>query len=125
MQRIVSIEDEVDMLDLMALILTRKGFEFHSAQSGLEGLKLIEQVQPDLILLDLMMPDMIGWEVYDRLKAAPQTHAIPVLIVTARTQSDPRLVAFQEQTTIDDLITKPFGPSQLVEKVMAILKRTP
>ena len=85
--RVVCIEDEPEMIDLVRLILSREGFEVVGAPGGIEGLNIIEDLQPDLVLLDLMMPDMDGWEVYQRMKSNPNTSHIPVIVVTARAQS--------------------------------------
>ncbi|MDZ4764918.1 MAG: response regulator [Chloroflexota bacterium] len=120
--RIVSIEDESDMIELIRLILVRRGYIVVSANGGREGLRVVAAIKPDLVLLDLMMPDMDGWEVYARLKDNDATKSIPVIIVTARAQYKERLIAIHE-TGVDDYIIKPFGPAQLVEMVERILTR--
>lgn len=119
--RVVCIEDEPEMIDLIKLILLRDGFEVFGAAGGMEGLQLVEDLQPKLVLLDLMMPDMDGWEVYQRLKANPNTRQIPVIVLTARAQSIDKVLGLHI-AKVDDYITKPFGPSDLlksVEKVIA------
>ena len=68
-KRILCIEDEPEMIDLIRLILSRRGFEVVGAAGGVEGIKLVREMLPDLVLLDLMMPDMDGWEVYQQMKA--------------------------------------------------------
>ncbi len=118
--RVVCIEDEPDMIDLVQLILSRKGFEVLGASGGYEGLQAIEKFQPDLILLDLMMPDMDGWEVYQRIKSNSNTNKIPVIIVTAKAQSIDRMLGLHI-AKVDDYITKPFGPSELVSSVEKVL----
>jgi len=65
-KRILCVEDEPEMIDLIRLILSRRGFEVHGAAGGVEGVRLIRELHPDLVLLDLMMPDMDGWEVYQQ-----------------------------------------------------------
>lgn len=122
--RIVSIEDEIDMIDLIRLILMRRGYEVIGAQGGREGLRIVHEQKPDLIMLDLMMPDIDGWEVYTQLKADPNTQMIPVLIVTARAQFKDRLV-FVRQSGLDDYIIKPFGPGQLIDSVERLLVHQP
>lgn len=122
--RIVSIEDEIDMIDLIRLILIRRGYEVIGAQGGREGLRIVQEQKPDLILLDLMMPDIDGWEVYTQLKADPNTQMIPVLIVTARAQFKDRLVLVR-QSGLDDYVIKPFGPGQLVDSVERLLAHQP
>src|ERR1041385_2477760 len=86
-KRVVCIEDEPEMIDLVKLILSRKGFEVVGAMGGREGLEAIQAEKPDLVLLDLMMPDMDGWEVYQKIKANDATRHIPVIVVTAKAQS--------------------------------------
>ena len=76
---ILCVEDEPEMIDLMRLILGRRGFEVKGASGGVEGLKMIREEKPDLVLLDLMMPDMDGWEVYQQMKADEKTKGIPVI----------------------------------------------
>ncbi len=84
---ILCVEDEPEMIDLMRLILGRRGFEVKGAAGGVEGLRMIREELPDLVLLDLMMPDMDGWEVYQQMKADEKTKGIPVIVVTAKAQS--------------------------------------
>lgn len=117
---IICVEDEPDMIDLIRLILSRRGFEVKGAAGGVEGLRLIRQEPPDLILLDLMMPDMDGWEVYHQLKADEATKHIPVIVVTARAQSIDRLLGLRI-AKVDDYITKPFSPQDLMNSVEKVL----
>lgn len=120
--RVVCIEDEPEMIDLVKLILSRKGFEVIGASGGLVGLHTIEQLQPDLVLLDLMMPDMDGWEVYQKMKANTSIRDIPVIVVTAKAQSIDRMLGLHI-AKVDDYITKPFGPSELLNSVERVLAR--
>lgn len=122
MIRVVCIEDEPDMIELLRLVLGRLDFEVHGACGGREGLEAVERLSPQLILLDIMLPEMDGWEVYSHLKANPQTHDIPVIIVTARAQAAERLAALRE-AGVDDYVTKPFGPTELLESVERVLSR--
>src|SRR5690554_2490426 len=121
-EKVVCIEDEREMIDLVQLILTRRGYEVHGALGGREGLALIEAVQPDLVLLDLMMPDMDGWEVYQQMKANEAMKDIPVIIVTAKAQNIDKVLGLHI-AKVDDYITKPFGPSELLESVARILQQ--
>lgn len=114
MARILSIEDDGEMSMLVEMILTRSGHEVARAGNGLQGMQLIESFQPDLILLDLMMPDVDGWDVYRFVK--DQVPHIPVIIVTARAQTAEKQVALNI-SQVDDYITKPFTPQQLIESV--------
>lgn len=120
--RILCIEDEREMVELMRLLLTRRGYEFLGARGGNEGLQIALDQQPDLILLDIMMPDMNGWHVYHRLKHDDRTARIPVIVVTANAKSDEQLTALRE-AKVDDYITKPFGPTQLLDSIERSLTR--
>lgn len=120
--RVVCIEDEPEMIDLVRLILSREGFEVVGAPGGMEGLHTVEDLQPKLVLLDLMMPDMDGWEVYQRLKANPHTNHIPVIVVTARAQSIDKVLGLHI-AKVDDYITKPFGPAELLKSVSKVLAK--
>jgi two-component system response regulator VicR len=119
-KRVVCIEDEPEMIDLVRLILGRKGFDVIGANGGIEGLEVVKAEKPDLVLLDLMMPDMDGWEVYQQLKADPVLSEIPVVVVTAKAQSIDKVLGLHI-AKVDDYITKPFGPQELLESVEKIL----
>lgn len=118
--RIVCIEDEPEMIDLIRLILGRRGFELIGAVGGREGLETVRQVKPDLVLLDLMMPDMDGWEIYQHMKADEELRNIPVIIVTAKAQSIDKVLGLHI-AKVDDYITKPFGPQELIDSVNRVL----
>jgi DNA-binding response OmpR family regulator len=118
---ILCVEDEPEMIDLIRLILGRRGFEVKGAAGGIEGLKMIRQNPPDLVLLDLMMPDMDGWEVYQQMKADEKTKNIPVIVVTAKAQSIDRVLGLHI-AKVDDYITKPFSPQDLMNSVDKVLK---
>jgi DNA-binding response OmpR family regulator len=118
--RVVCIEDEPEMIDLVSLILGRKGFDVIGANGGVEGLETVRKEKPDLILLDLMMPDMDGWEVYQQIKADEELRQIPVIVVTAKAQSIDKVLGLHI-AKVDDYITKPFGPQELLESVEKIL----
>jgi two-component system, OmpR family, response regulator VicR len=119
-KRILCIEDEPDMIDLIRLILARHGYDFDSAPGGEEGLRKVRETLPDLVLLDLMMPDMDGWEVYQQIKADEKTRETPVIIVTAKAQKIDKVLGLQI-AKVDDYIAKPFSPAELVESVQRIL----
>ncbi len=121
--RLVCIEDEPEMIDLVRLILGRKGFEVIGANGGVEGLETVRREKPDLVLLDLMMPDMDGWEVYQQIKADEELRNIPVVVVTAKAQSIDKVLGLHI-AKVDDYITKPFGPQELLESVEKILGMT-
>jgi two-component system response regulator VicR len=119
-KRVVCIEDEPEMIDLVRLILGRKGYDVIGANGGIEGLDAVRRERPDIILLDLMMPDMDGWEVYQQIKADPELKHIPVVVVTAKAQSIDKVLGLHI-AKVDDYITKPFGPQELLESIEKIL----
>ena len=115
-KHILCIEDEPEMIDLIRLILGRRGFEVIGAAGGKEGLEKVRKDPPDLILLDLMMPDMDGWEVYQQIKADEKTKDIPVIVVTAKAQSIDKVLGLHI-AKVDDYIAKPFSPQDLLNSV--------
>ena len=115
-KHIICIEDEPEMIDLIRLILGRRGFNVIGAAGGKEGLEKVRQEPPDLILLDLMMPDMDGWEVYQQIKADDKTKNIPVIVVTAKAQSIDKVLGLHI-AKVDDYIAKPFSPQELLASV--------
>jgi two-component system response regulator VicR len=119
-KKVVCVEDEPEIIDLIRLILGRKGFDLTGATGGLEGLEAIRRVKPDLVLLDLMMPDMDGWEVYQQMKADPELKNIPVIVVTAKAQSIDKILGLHI-AKVDDYVTKPFGPQELLQSVERVL----
>jgi DNA-binding response OmpR family regulator len=119
-RKIVCIEDEREMIDLVKLILSRYGYEVIGADGGRSGLETIRNHKPDLVLLDLMMPDMDGWEVYQQMKADEEMKDIPVVVVTAKAQSIDKVLGLHI-AKVDDYITKPFGPEELRASIERIL----
>ncbi|HDQ71825.1 MAG TPA: response regulator transcription factor [Chloroflexi bacterium] len=117
---VVCIEDEPEMIDLVKLILGRKGFDLVGAVGGREGLETVRKLRPDLVLLDLMMPDMDGWEVYQQMKADDELKGIPVIVVTAKAQSIDKVLGLHI-AKVDDYVTKPFGPQELLQSVNKVL----
>lgn len=119
-RQVVCIEDELEMIDLIRLILGRKGFEVIGAEGGKQGLETIREIKPDLVLLDLMMPDMDGWEVYQQIKADSEIRDTPVIVVTAKAQSIDKVLGLHI-AKVDDYISKPFSPQELMESVEKVL----
>jgi DNA-binding response OmpR family regulator len=117
---VVCIEDEQEMIELVKLILGRQQIEVHGALGGREGLERIAEIKPDLVLLDLMMPEMDGWEVFQKMKASDDMREIPVIVVTAKAQSIDRVLGLHI-ARVDDYITKPFGPQELLDSVRRVL----
>jgi len=122
-KHILCIEDEPEMIDLIRLILGRRGFKVSGAAGGKAGLQAVRDELPDLVLLDLMMPDMDGWEVYQQMKAEEQTRLIPVIVVTARAQSIDKVLGIHI-AKVDDYIAKPFSPQELLTSVEKVLGQT-
>ncbi len=120
LRKVVCIEDELEMIELVKLILDRNKFEVTGAVGGQEGLDKISEIKPDLVLLDLMMPEMDGWEVYQKMKASEAMRDIPVIVVTAKAQSIDRVLGLHI-ARVDDYITKPFGPQELLDSVERVI----
>ncbi len=121
-KRVVYIEDEPEMIDLVRLILNRRGYEIIGANGGREGLDTVRQQIPDLVLLDLMMPDMDGWDVYQQMKADEHTQSIPVIVITAKAQSIDKVLGLHI-AKVDDYISKPFSPQELVDSVEKVMEK--
>jgi DNA-binding response OmpR family regulator len=119
-RRAVYIEDEPEMIDLVRLILARKRYDVIGANGGRAGLDTVRKVLPDVVLLDLMMPDMDGWEVYHQLKADETTRDIPVIIITAKAQNIDKVLALHI-AKVDDYVSKPFTPQELVDSLNKVL----
>lgn len=117
---VICVEDEPEMIDLVKLILGRKGFNLVGAVGGREGIEAVRRLKPDLVLLDLMMPDMDGWEVYQQMKADDELKDIPVIVVTAKAQSIDKVLGLHI-AKVDDYVTKPFGPQELLQSVNKVL----
>ncbi len=122
-RNIVIVEDEQEMIDLIELILSRRGFDVIGANGGAQGLKAIREYKPDLVLLDLMMPEMDGWQVYQQLKGDPSTENIPVIVVTAKAQNIDKVLGLHI-AKVDDYIPKPFSLEELVSRIEKVLKRS-
>jgi len=123
-KKIVYVEDELEMIDLVKLILSRKGYDVIGAAGGREGLDTIREVIPDLVLLDLMMPDIEGWDVYQQIRADETTKHIPVIVVTAKAQNIDKVLGLHI-AKVDDYISKPFSPQDLVASVEKVLEAEP
>jgi len=120
--RIIYIEDDPDMIDLVSLILNRRGFSVKGADGGVKGLEMVLNDLPDLVLLDLMMPDLDGWDVYQQMKAQAKTRSIPVVIITAKAQAIDRVLGLRI-AKVDDYICKPFSPNELIASIERIIEK--
>ncbi len=121
-EKILVVDDDVDTLRLVGLMLQRNGYEIVAANSGRQALLMALKEQPDLIILDVMMPDMDGYEVTRRLRSDPKTLAIPIIMFTAKSQIDDKVTGFEAGA--DDYLTKPTQPRELLAHIKAVLART-
>ncbi|MEZ4225052.1 MAG: response regulator transcription factor [Polyangiaceae bacterium] len=121
MAKILVIEDEPDLQDVLRFNLTQAGHEVMASAAGAPGISLAREKQPDLVLLDLMLPDIPGTDVCRTLKNDPRTNAISVLMLTARGEEIDRVVGFE--LGADDYMTKPFSVRELLLRIQAILRR--
>jgi pilus assembly protein CpaE len=120
-EKILIIDDDVDTLRLVGLMLQRQGYQITAATSGEQGLEKAFEERPDVILLDVMMPDMDGYEVTRRLRKNPVSSATPILLFTAKTQLDDKVAGFEAGA--DDYLTKPTHPAELQAHIRALLAR--
>ncbi len=118
-QKILVVDDEPDVLDMIVRTLEADGFRTVSAFDGLSALDLAESEQPDLVLLDIMMPMMSGYEVIEQLKSNPQTQRIPIICLTSAESITAR--ARSRKAGAAKLIMKPFSPAELVHELHAVL----
>ncbi len=121
-RHIVYVEDDVEMIELVKLILERKGYTVSGASGGQEGWEIIKSELPDLVLLDLMMPDVDGWEVFQMMRDEETTSEIPVIVITAKAQNIDKVLGLHI-AKVEDYITKPFKPEDLVESVERFLEK--
>jgi len=116
---ILSVDDEKDVTDLVHYLLTRAGYDVVTAATGREALLAVGKRRPDLILLDLMLPDIDGLGVCEILRRAPATAAIPIVILTAWATTDARNIGLELGAI--DYLTKPFSPRELTKRVQRLL----
>jgi two-component system alkaline phosphatase synthesis response regulator PhoP len=120
-KRILLIEDDPDIQHLVDYNLSLEGFEVRTASEGLAGLETARRTQPDLILLDVMLPGLAGKEICKKLKENRSTASIPVIFLTAKTNEIDKMIGFE--LGADDYVTKPFSPRELAARVKAVLRR--
>ncbi len=120
--KVLIIDDDVDTLKLVGLMLERQGYEISVASNGTIGLAKAAEDKPELILLDVMMPDLDGYEVTKRLRANPALAHIPIIMFTAKTMVDDKVAGFE--AGVDDYLTKPTHPAELTAHVKAVLARS-
>ena len=120
-KRILVVDDEPDILELVRFNLVQEGFRVDTAVDGAGALERIAVDRPDLVVLDLMLPDQPGTEICRKLRSAPETANLPVIMLTARSEEVDRVVGFE--LGADDYVTKPFSPRELVLRVRAVMRR--
>jgi len=120
-KKILVIEDEKDIQELLQLYLKREGYDVHIAKDGETGLRKASQERYDLVLLDLMLPQVDGLEICRNLRSRPQTSDIPIIMITAKAEESDRIVGLEMGA--DDYITKPFSPREVLARVKAIFRR--
>ena len=118
-QTVLIMEDDRNTAALVALYLEREGFRPITVEDGRSGLSMVDEVRPDLVILDLMLPKMDGWEVCRRLRRKSE---VPIIMLTARGEEIDRVAGLT--LGADDYVVKPFSPRELVERVKAVLRRT-
>ena len=121
--KILVVDDEPDVLRMLQVVLARRGYDVLAAPTGIEGLVTAQGERPDLILLDIMMEGMDGWEVLKLLKLEPETHDIPVVMLTARLEPRDKIRGLQEGAV--DYVTKPFSVRELFHTIEAVLAPPP
>lgn len=122
-EKILIVDDDIESLKLIGLMLQRQGYEVIAANAGLPALAKAGSELPDLIILDVMMPDMNGYEVCKRLRGNPDTRTIPIIMFTAKTLIDDKVAGFEAGA--DDYLTKPTHPAELSSRIKSVLARNP
>lgn len=118
---IAVIEDEIDIADMLGYHLRREGFEVVVASAGDTGMNLVRKQKPDLVLLDLMLPNKDGLQICREMKSSPALQQIPIIIVSAKSEESDIVLGLGMEA--DDYITKPFSPRELVARVKTVLRR--
>ncbi|MGH7374413.1 MAG: response regulator [Candidatus Rokuibacteriota bacterium] len=119
--RVLVVEDEADVAEMIRYNLAKEGYEVRVAATGTEALRQAKETRFDVILLDIMVPQLNGWEICRRLKLDRETQAIPVIMVTGRVEEGDKVLGFEMGA--DDYVTKPFSPRELVARVRAVSRR--
>jgi DNA-binding response OmpR family regulator len=119
--RVLVVEDEQDVAELIRYNLAKEGYDVALVESGADALKRARETKPEIILLDIMVPQLNGWEVCRRLKQDPETRGIPVIMVTGRVEEGDKVLGFEMGA--DDYVTKPFSPRELVARIRAVVRR--
>lgn len=121
-QRILVIDDDYQIVRLMRSYLEQSGYQVLTAYDGESGLRLARSERPDLMLLDLMLPDRDGWDIIRAIRSESDLAGLPIIMLTARIEDMDRIIGLE--LGADDYITKPFNPREVVARVRAVLRRT-
>src|SRR6266481_1118773 len=121
MERVLIVDDDPDIQKLVSYNLSQAGFRVSTAATGLAALEAVHDQPPDLIILDIMLPDLDGLEVCRKLRQQDKSRRIPIIMLTARTEESDRVVGFE--LGADDYVMKPFSPRELVLRVKSIFRR--
>jgi two-component system phosphate regulon response regulator PhoB len=119
--RVLVVEDEPDVAEMIRYNLGKEGYDVRVVGNGTDALRQVKEARPDLILLDIMVPHLNGWEICRRLKQDRETVAIPVIMVTGRTEEGDKVLGLEMGA--DDYVTKPFSPRELLARVRAVSRR--
>ncbi|MDX1689161.1 MAG: response regulator [Candidatus Promineifilaceae bacterium] len=122
MARILAIDDDENACKLLDLALSKQGYEVRTALSGIEGLKALQEFDPDALIIDRMMPGMDGYEVVRRIRRDPKYANVPILILTAEADLEGKITAFDSGA--DDYLNKPFAPEELTARIAALIRRS-
>jgi two-component system alkaline phosphatase synthesis response regulator PhoP len=122
MKKILIIEDEKDIVNLLTHYLEKDGYQVQSANDGIRGLQIARSENPDLVILDLMLPQMDGLEVCKKIRSIPETASVPVIMLTAKSEDSDKIVGLE--LGADDYVTKPFSPKELTARIKALLRRS-
>ena len=122
MSKILIVDDEANIRQLVKYNLEKESYQVLEAEDGLQGIRLAKTEKPDLMLLDLMLPQMDGLEVCRSLKGNPATAALPIIMLTAKSEEIDKVIGLE--LGADDYMTKPFSPRELVARVKAVLRRS-
>jgi len=121
-KRILIVEDDPGALELIVYTLERKGYQVIPARDGLEGFKKAQHDHPDLIILDIMLPGLDGYEICRRLRRIPETAILPILMMSAKARQEDKDVGLKKGA--DDYLAKPATPAEVVAKVETLLSST-
>jgi two-component system, OmpR family, alkaline phosphatase synthesis response regulator PhoP len=120
-KKVLIVEDEKDILQLVKMYLDKEGFRTLTAATGAEGLRQVRSEHPDLVVLDLMLPELDGLEVCKKIRISPQTAMLPIIMLTAKAEESDTVVGLE--LGADDYVAKPFSPRALVARIKALFRR--